>query len=153
MRRKSPVPLIAGAIAVILILVALFMLVGSTQEPDTPEEVIGAFYHYEKDGDFGNAWELFHSEMKNKFSKSSYIQTKNHVFMGHMGVDTFKVEVGKVEKEKNFTFNSEGLRFKNVRKAEVNLYFDSQFGKLVVTQTCYLAMEKGKWRVLWDYHY
>lgn len=153
MRRKSPVPLLIGAVIVMILLVALFMFIGKSQEPDTPEEVIKEFYHYEKDGDFGNAWELFHSEMKNKFPKASYIQTKNHVFMGHMGVDEFDVEVGKIEKEKEFTFNSEGLRFKNVRKAEVNLNFDSQFGVLTISQICYVALEKGEWKVLWNYNF
>ncbi|TYS89312.1 hypothetical protein [Rossellomorea aquimaris] len=153
MRRKSPVPLFIGAIVVILLVVALFMFIGKTKEPDTPEEVIEEFYNFEKDGDFGNAWELFHSEMQNKFPKSSYIQTKNHVFMGHMGVDEFEVEVGSIEKEKEFTFNEEGLQFKNVRKAEVNLYFDSQFGEMMITQTCFVAIEEGEWRVLWNYNF
>lgn len=153
MRRKSPAPLFIGAIAAIVIGVALFMFIGKSGKPDTPEEVIKGFYDFEKDGDFGNAWELFHSEMQNKFPKSTYIQTKNHVFMGHMGVDEFDVEVGKIEKEKKFTFNSEGLQFKNVRKAKVDLYFDSQFGELMITQTCYVAIEEGEWRILWNYNF
>jgi hypothetical protein len=153
MRRKKTVPLFIGAIVAILLVMVLLMVIGKTQEPDSPEEVIVEFYNFERDGDFGNAWELFHSEMQNKFPKSSYIQTKNHVFMGHMGVDEFEVEVGNIEKEKEFTFNEEGLRFKNVRKAEVNLYFDSQFGELMITQTCYLAIEEGEWRVLWNYNF
>jgi hypothetical protein len=153
MRRRSPVPLVIGAIASILIVVALFMIVGESREPDTPEEVIKEFYQFEQSGDFGNAWELFHPEMQNKFPKSSYIQTKNHVFMGHMGVDEFEVEVGKIEKLEKFTFNEEGLTFKNVRKAEVDLFFDSQFGELTISQTCYVALEEGEWKILWDYSF
>jgi hypothetical protein len=153
MRRRSPVPLVIGAIASILIVVALFMIVGESREPDTPEEVIKEFYQFEQSGDFGNAWELFHPEMQNKFPKSSYIQTKNHVFMGHMGVDEFEVEVGKIEKLEKFTFNEEGLTFKNVRKAEVALFFDSQFGELTISQTCYVALEEGEWKILWDYSF
>ncbi|MBN8193967.1 hypothetical protein JI667_17595 [Bacillus sp. NTK074B] len=153
MRRKSPFPLIVGVGIAVIAIVALFMLLGTTQEPDTPEEVIDEFYRYEKDGDFGNAWELFHSEMKNKFPKASYIQTKNHVFMGHMGVDEFEVDIGSIEKEKEFTFNHEGLQFDDVRKAEVDLFFDSEFGELTITQTCYVAMEEGEWRVLWNYNF
>ncbi|MFC7785947.1 hypothetical protein ACFQWC_15740 [Rossellomorea sp. GCM10028870] len=153
MRRRSPVPLVIGVIASILIVVALFMIVGESREPDTPEEVIKEFYQFEQSGDFGNAWELFHPEMQNKFPKSSYIQTKNHVFMGHMGVDEFEVEVGKIEKLEKFTFNEEGLTFKNVRKAEVDLFFDSQFGELTISQTCYVALEEGEWKILWDYSF
>ncbi|MGM0855010.1 MAG: hypothetical protein ACQEWI_20785 [Bacillota bacterium] len=153
MKRKSPVPLVIGVIASILIVVALFMIVGESREPDTPEEVIKEFYQFEQSGDFGNAWELFHPEMQNKFPKSSYIQTKNHVFMGHMGVDEFDVEVGKIEKLEKFTFNEEGLTFKNVRKAEVDLFFDSQFGELTISQTCYVTLEEGEWKILWDYNF
>ncbi|WP_299743025.1 hypothetical protein [Rossellomorea sp. y25] len=153
MRRRSPVPLVIGVIASILIVVALFMIVGESREPDTPEEVIKEFYQFEQSGDFGNAWELFHPEMQNKFPKSSYIQTKNHVFMGHMVVDEFEVEVGKIEKLEKFTFNEEGLTFKNVRKAEVDLFFDSQFGELTISQTCYVALEEGEWKILWDYSF
>ncbi|UTE77365.1 hypothetical protein [Rossellomorea sp. KS-H15a] len=153
MRRKSPVPLFVGAIVTILIVAALFIVIGKSQEPETPEEVIKQFYDYEKDGDFGNAWELFHPEMKSLFPKSTYIQTKNHVFMGHMGVDEFEVEVGKVEKLKKFTFNEDGLTFKNVRKAKIDMYFQSEFGELVISQTCYVALEEGQWRVLWNYNY
>ncbi|MCA1065208.1 hypothetical protein QTG56_08145 [Rossellomorea sp. AcN35-11] len=153
MRRKSPVPLLIGAVAAILIVVALFMFIGKSRESHTPEEVIAAFYQYEQTGDFGNAWELFHPEMQTKFPKSTYIQTKNHVFMGHMGVDEFKVKVGKVEKVDTFTFNQEGLTFKKVRKADVDLFFDSQFGKLTIRQTCYVALEEDEWKVLWDYHF
>jgi hypothetical protein len=153
MRRKSPVPLFVGAIVTIIIVAALFIVIGKSREPETPEEVIKQFYDFEKDGDFGNAWELFHPEMKNLFPKSTYIQTKNHVFMGHMGVDEFEVELGKIEKVKKFTFNKEGLTFRNVRKAEVELLFKSQFGELVIRQTCFVAIEEGEWKVLWNYNF
>ncbi|PFA67314.1 hypothetical protein CN378_10730 [Bacillus sp. AFS015802] len=153
MRRKSPVPLIIGVGVLILIGAALFMFIGKSQEPETPEEVIKQFYDFEKEGDFGNAWELFHPEMKTLFPKSTYIQTKNHVFLGHMGVDEFEVNIGKIERLKKFIFNQDGLTFRNVRKAKVDLIFQSQFGELVISQNCYVALEEGKWRVLWNYNF
>ncbi|WP_226676421.1 hypothetical protein [Rossellomorea aquimaris] len=153
MRRKSPVPLFIGVVVLILIGAALFMLIGKSQEPETPEEVIKQFYDFEKEGDFGNAWELFHPEMKTLFPKSTYIQTKNHVFMGHMGVDEFEVNIGKIEKLKKFTFNQDGLTFRDVRKAKVDMLFQSQFGELVISQNCYVALEEGKWRILWNYNF
>ena len=153
MRRKSPFPIILLFLVLILSVVAFFVLFENNPSPKSPEEVIEDFYHYEQDGDFGNAWELFHTEMKKKFPKSLYIQTKNHVFMGHMGVETFDVKVGALKKLKKFTFSKDGLTFKDVRKAEVDLYFDSQFGKLTISQDCYVAKEKGEWKVLWDYNF
>ncbi|MFI8688015.1 hypothetical protein [Rossellomorea sp. NPDC077527] len=153
MRRKSPVPLFIGVVVAILLGAALFIFIGKSREPETPEEVIKQFYDFEKVGDFGNAWELFHPEMKKLFPKSTYIQTKNHVFLGHMGVDEFDVSIGEIKKLKTFTFNEDGLTFKNVRKAKVDLHFQSQFGELVISQNCYVALEEGEWRVLWNYHF
>ncbi|KZE52593.1 hypothetical protein [Rossellomorea marisflavi] len=154
MRRRSPFPLVAVVVVAVLFLsVVAFMLFGRGDASGSPEEVIRDFYEFESTGDFGNAWELFHPEMKKKFSKSNYIQTKNHVFMGHMGVEEFDVEIGKLEKVERFAFDDEGIVFKDVRKAQVDMSYDSQFGELIVSQPCYVAIYKGKWKVLWNYHF
>jgi hypothetical protein len=151
-RRKNPVPLlligIAGAV-----LIFLFVSVLGNRGGESPEKVIEEFYEYEQKGDFGNSWEMFHSEMKKKFDKSSYIQTKNHVFLGHMGVDTFEVKVGEIKKIKKFPFSKDGPTFKDVRSAKVDLLFDSQFGVLTISQVCYVAQEKGEWKILWNYDF
>ncbi|MGR3765870.1 hypothetical protein [Rossellomorea sp. NS-SX7] len=151
-RRKNPVPLLLiGVIGGILLF--LFVSVLGSGGGESPEQVIEEFYKYEQNGDFGNSWEMFHSEMKKKFGKSSYIQTKNHVFLGHMGVDTFEVEVGEIEEIKNFEFSKDGPAFKEVRSAQVNLLFNSQFGKMTISQVCYVAQEKGEWKILWNYDF
>ncbi|MCA1055282.1 hypothetical protein LCM10_09830 [Rossellomorea aquimaris] len=151
-RRKNPIPLLLiGMVGVTLLF--LFVSVLGSDRGEPPEQVIEAFYTYEQNGDFGNSWELFHSEMKKKFGKSTYIQTKNHVFLGHMGVDTFKVKVGEVEEVKKFTFSKGGLAFKDVRSAQVEMMYDSQFGKLTITQICYVTREKDEWKILWNYNF
>ncbi|MFI8575774.1 hypothetical protein ACIGEL_08670 [Rossellomorea aquimaris] len=152
MRRKSPVPLLFVGLGVIMIMIFLFISIGD-EHANNPEQVIEDFYDFEKDGDFGSSWELFHSEMKKKFSKSSYIQTKNHVFMGHMGVDTFEVEIKEITDEKEFKFSKDGPIFKNVKKGEVLMKYESQFGKLIINQTCYAVQEEGEWEIIWDYQY
>ncbi len=152
MRRKSSFPLLLVGFGVLMIMVFLFIRVGE-KHSNNPEQVIEDFYDYEKEGDFGSSWELFHSEMKKKFNKSSYIQTKNHVFMGHMGVDTFDVEIEGITDKKEFKFSKDGPTFKNVKKGEVLMKYDSQFGKLIINQTCYAVQEEGKWKILWDYHF
>jgi hypothetical protein len=151
-RKRSPVPLILLGIGIIFFIVLITTITGK-EEVKSPEQVIKEFYKYEQKGDFGNSWELFHSQMKKKFDKSSYIQTKNHVFLGHMGVDTFKVKIGETKKMKNFTFSKEGPKFKDVRSTEVDLLFDSQFGVLTISQVCYVAQEKGEWKILWSYDF
>jgi hypothetical protein len=151
-RRKNPVPLLLIGIAGV-VLIILFVSVLGNGGGESPEQVIEEFYEYEQNGDFGNSWEMFHSEMKKKFGKSSYIQTKNHVFFGHMGVDTFEVKVGEIEKIKKFSFSKDGPTFKNVRSAKVDLLFDSQFGVLTFSQVCYVAQEKGEWKILWNFDF
>jgi hypothetical protein len=151
-RRKNPVLLLLiGIVGAVLII--LFVSVLGNGGGESPEQVIEEFYEYEQNGDFGNSWEMFHSEMKKKFGKSSYIQTKNHVFLGHMGVDTFEVKVGEIEKIKKFPFSKDGPTFKDVRSAKVDLLFDSQFGVLTISQVCYVAQEKGEWKILWNYDF
>ncbi|MDX8343164.1 hypothetical protein [Rossellomorea sp. YZS02] len=133
-------------------LIFLFINVGD-RHSNNPEQVMKDFYDFEKMGDFGSSWDLFHSEMKKKFSKSTYIQTKNHVFMGHMGVDTFKVEIEEITDQKEFKFSKDGPTFKNVKKGKVAMKYDSQFGKLTIYQTCYTVQEEGEWKILWDYQF
>jgi hypothetical protein len=151
-RRKNPVPLLLIGI-VLAVLIILFVSVLGNGGGESPEQVIEEFYEYEQNGDFGNSWKMFHSEMKKKFGKSSYIQTKNHVFLGHMGVDTFEVKVGEIEKITKFPFSKDGPTFKDVRSAKVDLLFDSQFGVLTISQICYVAQEKGEWKILWNYDF
>ncbi|RIW31869.1 hypothetical protein D3H55_14710 [Bacillus salacetis] len=153
-RRKSPLPLLAfGLVLIFIVFLVLKSCAGGSSPPDSPETVIEKFYEYEQDGDFGNSWELFHSEMKKRFKKSSYIQTKNHVFLGHMGVETFDIEVGKMKKLEEWKMTSDGLVFKDVTEAEVTMKYDSQFGIMEISQTCYAVLEKGEWKVLWDYNF
>lgn len=152
MRRKNPLPLFIAGFVIVSVLIFLFVNI-SNRHANTPDQVIEDFYDYEKEGDFGSSWELFHSEMKKKFSKSSYIQTKHHVFIGHMDVDTFEVEIDKITDIKDFKYSNEGPTFTKGKKAEVWLHFDSQFGKITIGQTCYVVEEEGEWRVLWDYDY
>jgi hypothetical protein len=153
-RRQSPLPLMAfGLILIFIVIIVLKSCAGGTSPPDSPKTVIEQFYEYEQDGDFGNAWELFHSEMKKRFKKSSYIQTKNHVFLGHMGVETFEVEMGEMKKLDEWKMSKDGPVFKDVSAAEITMHYDSQFGIMEIRQTCYAVVEKGEWKVLWNYDY
>lgn len=153
MRRRSPIPLVfVGIGVIIMMMIFLFISIGERYS-NNPEQVIEDFYDFEKEGDFGSSWELFHSEMKKKFSKSTYIQTKNHVFMEHMDVDSFEVEVEEISDQKEFKFSKDGPTFKNVKKGDVLMTYDSQFGELAINQTCYAVEEEGEWKIIWDYNF
>ncbi|WP_409252166.1 hypothetical protein V1502_19040 [Bacillus sp. SCS-153A] len=153
-RRNSPLPLIAfGLFLIFIVVLVLRSCAGGSSPPDSQESTIKQFYKNEQDGDFGNAWELFHPEMKKRFSKSSYIQTKNHVFFGHMGVETFKVKIGELEKLEEWKMAKDGPVFKDVKVAEVTMTYNSQFGLMQIKQVCYVILDKGQWKIAWDYHF
>ncbi|MGF2618003.1 hypothetical protein FZC84_19590 [Rossellomorea vietnamensis] len=153
-RSSSSLPLMAGL--VLLVLIMLFSLRscgGGAASAGSPEDAIEEFYEAEQEADFGRAWDLFHSEMKKRFKKSAYIQTKNHVFLGHMEVETFQVDIGEMKKLKEWQMSKEGPVFNDVTAAEVTMTYNSQFGVLEIGQKSYAVLEKGEWKVLWDYNY
>jgi hypothetical protein len=152
-RRRSPFPILLAVGCLVIMVIGFVSCSVQSFTTNDPKEVIEEFYKSERDGEFGQSWELFHSEMKKKFKKSSYIQTKNHVFMGHMEVDTFDVEIGDLREINKWKFSKDGPSFKEVKAADVDLTFESQFGLLTITQTCYVAKDDGEWRVLWDYNF
>lgn len=94
-----------------------------------------------------------HSEMKKIFSKSTYIQTNNHGFMEHMDVDSFEVEIEEISDQQEFKFSKDGPKFKNVKKGDVLMTYDSQFGTMTINQTCYAVEEEGEWKIIWDYNF
>jgi hypothetical protein len=154
-RRRKPLPVILIGLLIIVAGVFLTKCAITSFSSDDPEEVVREFYNYEKEGDFGSSWELFHSEMQKRFSKGDYIQTKNHVFIGHMGVETFEVEIGEIENigEWEYKRGDEVDTFTDVKAAEVDMIYESDYGLMTISQVCYVAQEKGEWKVLWDYNF
>ncbi|WP_102776564.1 hypothetical protein [Alteribacillus bidgolensis] len=62
----------------ILIIVLFFTFSRSPWEE--AKETVELFYEYEQQGDFAQSWELFHPDMKDKFSKGKGTTFKT----GHM---------------------------------------------------------------------
>ncbi|MGJ7922703.1 hypothetical protein [Neobacillus sp. LXY-4] len=146
-RRKNPLIPIAIAIAVIGIAVA--SLVGSVKSK--PEKLVEQFFELEQEGDFGSSWELFHSQMKERFNKDQYIQSRAHVFMQDMSAKTFTFELGGTEKLDKWKVADGAPSLKNVHEVTVFQTFHSRFGKFTIEHPCYVVQEKGEWRLLWDY--
>ncbi|RUQ32863.1 hypothetical protein ELQ35_00825 [Peribacillus cavernae] len=119
-----------------------------------PEDLVKEFYSYEAEGDFGQSWELLHSDMKEKFpNKNAYIQNRSHVFMQHMEVETFKFEIGDSKKRKEWKARKGSTSLKEVYEIPVTQTFDSRFGKFTLQQNCFVTIEKDEWKLLWDYNY
>ncbi len=93
-KRRNPLVLILIGIAILGIVIV--SLIGATKSK--PENLVEEFYELEQEGDFGSSWELFHSQMKQRFNKDQYIQSRAHVFMQDMKVKSFTFELGKTKK-------------------------------------------------------
>ncbi|TCP23488.1 hypothetical protein EV207_1305 [Scopulibacillus darangshiensis] len=109
------------------------------------------FYKYEKKGDFGSSWELFHSQMKKHFKKADYIQKRTHVLMQDFDTKTFTFKIGKLTHIKNWHPGGGAKVLKSVYKVPVTQTFHSVFGIFSIEQDVYLSMEKGDWKILWKY--
>src|SRR5437868_4025825 len=101
--------LLAAIIAAVVLIKGMFFSPGKQAKG-----VVDEFYHYEQAGDYTKSWMLFHSAMKGKFSKSSYIQARPHVFINDFGVETFSYTIGKPEKLSNWKMTKTGPTIKIV---------------------------------------
>jgi hypothetical protein len=116
------------------------------------KEVVEQFYHYEQEGDFSKSWELFHPVMKEKFTKSNYLQVRAHVFMQDFGVDTFTYKVQKPEELKTWKMSKTGPFMKIVYKVLITQNYKGKFGNFEVIQEVFVVKDKGEWKVVWDYN-
>lgn len=123
----------------------------SVEQSWTPQEVAAQFYKYEKSGDFGSSWELFHSQMKEKFSKNDYIQRRAHTFMEGFGVETFDFQIGDATVESAWKMSAPSPVMTDVTRIPVTLLYHSEFGDLKIQQDIYLVKEDEQYRVLWSF--
>ncbi|PWW29418.1 hypothetical protein DFO73_10449 [Cytobacillus oceanisediminis] len=149
-QKNTLLKIILVSIAILLSLLFLKVLIFSSEKH--AEETVREFYAYEQKGEFSSSWELFHSNMKQKFSKGHYIQDRAHVFMNHFGVDSFTFTLGKPEKLNSWRMSEEGSVIKPAYKIIVIQTFEGKYGKFDIEQDVYVGQEKGKWRILWDYN-
>jgi hypothetical protein len=114
--------------------------------------VVEEFYQYEQAAEFSKSWSLFHSAMKEKFSKGNYIQDRAHVFMNHFGVETFTYTLEKPEELKKWKLSKDSPTMKNVYKILVTQTYKGKYGNFDLKQEVYVIQEKGKWKIAWDYN-
>jgi hypothetical protein len=145
--RKNFIFVIIGLIivGVIILLITIFF------SQNRPESVVREFYEYEQKGDFGSAWELFYSTMKERFPKNGYVTERSHIYMGHYGVTTFDFTVSNAEKIKNWKMTKDGPKFKEVYKVKVEQTFLSKFGTFTIQQDVYVMKEKDQWKIAWEF--
>lgn len=139
----------------IFTLAFLFLLLKitfSTAVAYEAKQTVHRFYQYESEGRFSESWELFHSLMKEKFSKGYYIQDRAHVFMNHFGVTTFSYSLGRTTKIKNWSITSSAPLLNPVYKTTVTQIYKGKYGNFRLVQDVFTTKEDGHWTVLWDYN-
>ncbi|MCM3786669.1 hypothetical protein M3231_27420 [Neobacillus mesonae] len=152
-RGNSLIKLVSTVIVIGLVALLFFSVRGALQSSEEEEAVniVKEFYTYEQEGDFGSSWELFHSQMKEKYKKPDYVQTRAHVFMQHFGTNTFKLELSKPERHYDVQLIEGKETLGEVYIVTVTQTYNSSFGNFKIVQPVYAAEESGEWRVLWSF--
>jgi hypothetical protein len=151
--RRNRIPL-KGVILAVLLAAAIILLVQCAFVSSEQEAVgvVDEFYRFEQEGDFSNSWELFHSAMKQKFTKGNYIQDRAHVFMNHFGVETFSYTLGEVEKLDKWKMSKTSPALKAVYKVLITQTYKGKYGNFDLKQEVFVVKEKDEWKILWDYN-
>ncbi|WP_152446056.1 hypothetical protein [Bacillus sp. THAF10] len=154
-RRRSVESLRLGLVLlaitfIFLTIYLLFSLFGGAERKAL--QVVERFYAYEQGGNYGQSWELLHSEMQARFDRASYVQDRAHVFNGHFGAETFAFEVvGGAEELRNWKLVKDGEPLGTVYQFVVEQEYHGKYGHFLFVQYVYVGQENDEWRILWDY--
>ncbi|SDS28867.1 hypothetical protein SAMN05444162_1152 [Paenibacillaceae bacterium GAS479] len=155
-RRKRRLPL-GGLLLLVIVAGLLWLLIRSVAglfggaDSGGAREVVQEFYTMEREGNFGGSWELFHSQMKQHFTKDSYIQKRAHVFMQDFGVETFGIKLGELKAVGSWQIGKDQPPLEGVFTVPIVMEYNSSFGVFEIEQNVYVAEEAGEWKVLWSY--
>ncbi|WP_235420950.1 hypothetical protein [Jeotgalibacillus soli] len=127
----------------------LFILLPSDAEEAL--ETVDLFYRLEQEADFSTSWELFHSEMKNRFPKAGYIQDRAHVFMNHFGVNTYTYTLSEPEEIEDWKMDIDTESI-FVYEIIVTQSYIGKYGRFDFIQYVYVSLEEDEWKILWDYN-
>lgn len=114
-------------------------------------ETVKAFYDYERSGDYGSAWELLHSGMKEHFAQDAYIQARTTFYSLLQGGGGMAVVLGKPEQVAEWRMADNAPVLRDVYRITVEQRMLSVFGGVAVRQDVFAAEENGEWRLLWSY--
>jgi len=148
-KRNSKIPFVLVGIFILIGLIFTTLFLRGNAE--TPMMLVERFYSFEQQGDFGSSWDLFHEEMKGKFSKNAYVTERSHIYMSHFGVTTYSFEIVAEENVKEWSMSKGGPTFTDVTKVTVELLFHSKFGVFMITQDVFVVEEGGKLKLLWEF--
>ncbi|MFC3884653.1 hypothetical protein ACFOU2_14590 [Bacillus songklensis] len=150
-RRLLPRNIILLILAILVIGSLFWTLLSFLSPGHQAKKTVEEFYTYEQEGEFGDSWELLHSQMKVKFPKGPYVQDRAHVFMGHFGAETFSYTIDKPEKIERWKMEEGVSPLKVVYKMTVTQSYKGKYGAFDFRQYVFVTKEKGEWKILWDY--
>ncbi len=128
------------------------VLVVLPSDADAARNAVHQFYSLEQASDFGSSWAMFHPYMQQKFTKSRYIQVRNHIIMEHFGVNTFDFTLSQVKSIGDWSMSLDTPTLSNVYCVSVTQRFHGQtFGSFDLQQEVYATKSEGEWRLLWAY--
>ncbi|TDL35277.1 hypothetical protein E2R51_06050 [Jeotgalibacillus sp. S-D1] len=149
MHRRNPFKLPIIMITIVGIIAFVIFLYPTDSE--RAFDVVEQFYTLEKQGEASASWDLFHAEMKNRFSKDQYIMMRSGLFVEQLQSDSFTFKLSEPKKIKNWQMTSNSTPL-TVFKIIVTLNLKSQFGNMDLIQYVYVTQEDKEWRILWDYN-
>jgi len=147
----SPAQLFIGILIIVSFVLFYYNVLWSTDGYQARQSVI-AFYTLEQSGNYGSAWELFHTSMHGKYTKEAYIQKKAQVFMQQLGASTFEFEVGKSKGVDTWGMSATSPALTDVQRVQVTQHMLTVFGELELNQDIYVAEENDEWKLLLSYH-
>lgn len=147
----TPTKLIIGFLIILSFVLFYYNVVWSSDGYKARKSVV-EFYEFERNGNFGSAWELFHSSMHEKFSKEAYIQKRAQVFMQQLGASTFEFEVNKTKNMGTWGMTATAPALSDVQRVQVTQHMLTVFGELELDQEIFVVEEEGEWKLLWSYH-
>ncbi|KAB8131034.1 hypothetical protein F9U64_13730 [Gracilibacillus oryzae] len=137
----------------ISIIVLVFLFFSNLFDPEKKAaRALELFYSYEQAGDYSNSWELFHSQMKDKFEKNYYIQERTYMYKENLGVSTFDFNYNIVEELPKWRMSQESGEIMKVYHYTVSQSFQGKYGTFTIQQPVYVTMEGEKWVILWNYN-
>jgi hypothetical protein len=153
-RKSTSIKGLVMGMVLLVCIVTVFMLIRGSWFSSEKEAmaVVEEFYLYEQEGEFASSWGLFHSTMKEKFSKGHYIQDRAHVFMNHFGVETFDFTMSEPEKLDQWKMSNTGPDLKNVYKILVTQTYKGKYGNFDLEQEVFAVQEKDEWKIVWNYN-
>ncbi|PLS17812.1 hypothetical protein CVD28_08925 [Bacillus sp. M6-12] len=151
MRSKKRTPLIVITIIMVLFFSFLFIRIFDSPEK-LAKEMVDEFYSYEQEGNFAESWDLFHPLMKEKWNKTTYLQDRAHVFIGHFGTESFEYNIKEIGEVEDWQMDKDTPSFKKAYKFKVTQTYKGKYGKFSFEQEVYVINNKGKCQIVWNYN-